>query len=87
VARWRASEAAVGIEQALSPQRRTQLQAVIPATGLEGIRAALRAAMALGEAVCVQIHAVHGWPWPDRLALRLREILGPPPDAIEPPMP
>ncbi len=87
VARWKASEAAVGIVQALSPQRRTQLQAVIPASEIEGVRAALGAAMALGEAVCAHLHDLHGWPWPERLAARLREILGPPPDAMQPPMP
>jgi hypothetical protein len=41
VARWRAGEAAVGIEQALAPQRRAQLQTVIPGRGMEGIRSAL----------------------------------------------
>jgi hypothetical protein len=87
VARWRASEAAVGIEQALSPPRRAQLQTVIPATGMDGVRTALTAAIALGEDVCVQMHAAHGWPWPERLAARLREILGPAAGVSEPPLP
>jgi hypothetical protein len=80
--RWRASEAAVGIERVLTPGRLAQLNRCIPAPGLPGVRAVLAEATTLAAEVCVSLHERHGWAWPQRFAERVRAALSTSPSAI-----
>jgi lincosamide nucleotidyltransferase len=75
VARWRASESAVGIEHVLSPQRLEQLNACIPGKGIPNLLDALRLAIGLADTVCARIHVMHGWPWPEHVAARMPALL------------
>lgn len=75
VARWRASESAVGIEHVLTPQRLEQLNTCIPGLGLPSLLQALKQAVALAEELCTHIHAIRGWPWPAQLAARMPKLL------------
>lgn len=80
-ARWRASEAAVGIEAVLSPARLAQLEGCIPGPGLEGVEAALARAAELGWLACRAGAARYARSWPEALARAILHLLGtaPPP--------
>lgn len=73
--RWQASDAAAGIERAISPSRLAQLNACIPGPEAGNLRPAMLNATRLGTSVCSALAARHGWPWPDRLAQRTLDFL------------
>jgi hypothetical protein len=70
-ARMRSTSAAVGIEQALTPERRAQLDALIPGADTASLYESFRRAVELTRQVCASLAARHGWPWPAELAARL----------------
>jgi hypothetical protein len=72
--RWRVGSAAA-VEQILTSERRSQLDACIPGADLRGLLYSMRQAARLGNAVCAGIAALRGWPWPDALAERVEELL------------
>jgi hypothetical protein len=73
--RWRASSAATAIEQALSPERRAQLDACTPGADLAGLLEAMRRTAQLGHVLCAGIAGRHGWPWPEALARQIAGLL------------
>ncbi|HET7080816.1 MAG TPA: hypothetical protein VFM49_25570 [Chloroflexia bacterium] len=81
-ARWRASEAAVGLEAGLPPERLAQLERCIPGPGLTGVEAAMARAAELGWRTCRAGAARYARPWPEQLARDILRLLGtaPPPD-------
>ena len=74
IERWQASPSAAGLEASLSPARLAQLDRCIPAPGAAELARALHEASRLAYAVCTSITSVHGWDWPDRLAIRVLEL-------------
>ena len=71
----RASQAIANIETAISPNRLAQLNACRPGPGLAGVALALHHAAELCAQVCAEVSAREGWPWPARLADRVRPLL------------
>jgi len=69
--RWRASEAAAGIADVISPARLAALNACIPGPGMIGVTRALVAAARLGRVTCAATAAREGWDWPAMLAERV----------------
>lgn len=75
VERWRASSSAVGIEQAVSPERLRRLDSCIPGPGADDLRRAfLNAALLAGDACAATAH-INDWPWPRQLAERTMALL------------
>ena len=70
-ARWVVSDAAAGIERAISPARLAALNECAPGPGMDGVVRALGAAARLGQESCAVIAAQKGWAWPDELAARI----------------
>lgn len=66
--RWTASDAADGIESAISAKRLAQLNRCIPTPDTESLAPTLRFIAELGADVCEHIAARTGQPWPDELA-------------------
>lgn len=75
VARWRASSAAVGIEQVVSPERLERLNSCIPGAGVDELRQAMLNAARLAYDVCAATARANGWAWPQRLAERTLAVL------------
>lgn len=75
VEHWQGSSAAVGIEQALSPERLTRLEACIPGPGIDELHRVLSDAALLSHEVCASIATQHRWDWPHRLSQRVRAVL------------
>ncbi len=75
-ARWVASDAAAGIERAISPARLAALHGCVPGPGMAGVVRALGAAARLGQASCGAIAAREGRAWPDKLAARVVTLYG-----------
>jgi hypothetical protein len=73
-ARLRSTSAAVDIEQALTPERLAQLNALIPGADEASLRQSFVRATELTRQVCAALAAVHGWPWPEQLATRLAAL-------------
>ena len=73
--RWAASDAADGIEAAVSAHRLRQLTQCIPGPDDRSLRAALRASAELGAEVCQGISARTGQPWPEDLAREMISLL------------
>lgn len=69
--RWRASDAAAGIEEAITPARLAALNACVPGPGMASVVRALGAAARLGQSVCAVVAAREVWAWPDELAARM----------------
>lgn len=68
IARFRASQATDGIETAVSPRRRAQLNQLIPGPGLAELHRVLQTAVAIGIELCQSIQQQKGWSWPQKLA-------------------
>jgi predicted nucleotidyltransferase len=75
VDRWNASDAAAGIDYAVTARRRAQLNSCIPGPAQADLRIALLRAAYLGTEVCSTLSVRHGWPWPGRLARRTIDLL------------
>ena len=73
--RWQASDAASGIESAISPARLAQLNRCTPGPDDDTLLPALRAVVDLGAEVCVSIAGARGLPWPEDLAATMGELL------------
>jgi hypothetical protein len=73
--RWTASDAADGIESAVSPQRLAQLQRCIPSPDAESLAPALRASAELGAEVCASIASRTGQSRPEDLAREMIRLL------------
>ncbi|HYH12414.1 MAG TPA: hypothetical protein VD789_08690 [Thermomicrobiales bacterium] len=73
--RWLASDAASGIETAISEERLARLNACIPGVDDESLLAALEAIIDLGAEVCESIASEHDLPWPADLARIMRELV------------
>jgi lincosamide nucleotidyltransferase len=82
-ARWRASEAAVGLEAVLTPERLAQLERCIPGPGLTGVQAAMTRAAELGWITCRAGAACYDRPWPEALARAILRLLGTAPPATD----
>ncbi len=80
-ARWRASEASVGIENVISPERLAQLEGCIPGPGLAGVESALARAAELGWRTCRAGAARYEQSWPEPLARTILRLLGTAPPA------
>jgi hypothetical protein len=74
--RWRATIAATAIEQVLTSERQTQLDACIAGADPRGLRDAMREAARLGSLVCAVMAENNGWSWPEALARRIEALLG-----------
>jgi hypothetical protein len=75
VERWQVLNAAVGIEDVLTPGRLAQLNACIPSAADDTLPAALRAAVDLGAEVCAALAARYGRTWPEVVARRMAAVL------------
>lgn len=73
--RWLASDAASGIETAISDERLDQLNACIPGVEDESLLVAFRAITALGVDVCQSIANAHDLEWPADLAATVHELV------------
>ena len=73
--RWQASDAAAGIERALTPSRRAELDGCVPAATVSDLRPAMFRAAELGAAVCTVLEERYGWPWPEALGTKVVDIL------------
>lgn len=69
--RCQASDAAAGIERALTASRRAELDGCIPGPNQGDLSPAMLDAARLGEAVGAGLGERHGWAWPGRLATRV----------------
>ena len=72
--RFRASHAVDGIETAVSPERLTQLNQLIPEKGMDEIIRVMHQAIAVGYDVCQAIEQKVGWQWPEKLAQQIRGL-------------
>jgi streptomycin adenylyltransferase len=75
VDRWRATSAAVQIEQAITSRRLAQLNACIPAADVASLAGAFEVAAELGRELCAALATAYGWPWPEQLAERTLVVL------------
>lgn len=73
--RWAASDAADGIETAVSPERLAQLRRCIPTPDAASLAPALRASAELGAEVCASIASRTVHPWPEELAREMLALL------------
>jgi lincosamide nucleotidyltransferase len=73
--RFRATSAAVGIEQALSGERLRRLNACIAEAGRTQLLKAFMKAGELAYEVCAATAQAHGWTWPRQLAERALTLL------------
>ncbi len=73
--RWTASDAADGIERAVSPERLAQLHRSIPTPDAESLAPALRASAELGAEVCASIASRTGQLWPEKFATEMVALL------------
>ncbi|MEJ7761906.1 MAG: hypothetical protein WKF80_03845 [Thermomicrobiales bacterium] len=76
VARWVVSDPAAGIERAISPGRLVALDRCVPGPPPADLLATVRHVADLGAEAGSAVAAREGWPWPGRLAARVRESLG-----------
>lgn len=74
-ARWAASDAASGIEDAISPERLERLNRCIPGPDPASLLPALREIVDLGADACATIATRLGTGWPEELAAEMRELL------------
>lgn len=72
--RWLASDAASGIETAVSQARLEQLSRCIPGATDDTLLPALRSIIELGAEVCASIASEHGLEWPSELASTMRKL-------------
>ncbi len=72
---WRWKQHGFGVERTLSRERLTQLDHCVPASGPDGLRAALTPTVVLAAEACVAIAAREGWPWPEELAAELTALV------------
>lgn len=70
--RWTASDAASGIERAISEDRLRQLTRCIPGPEAASLTPAFREIIALGMDTCATLAARHDVPWPEDLARTMR---------------
>lgn len=75
VDRWEGSHDADGLEASLPADRLSYLNSCIPGPSVNGLRLALSSAAAIGRDVTRALGNGRGWPWPDRLAERMVELL------------
>jgi hypothetical protein len=75
--RWAASDAAAGIEGAISTERLERLNRCIPGPDPASLLAAFREIVDLGSDACATIAARLGAAWPEELAAEMREWLSP----------
>jgi hypothetical protein len=75
VDRWAASDAAAGIEDAVSSERLVRLNRCIPGPDPSTLLPALREIVDLGAEVCAVIASRLGVAWPEALAREMRELL------------
>ncbi len=75
VDRWAASDAAAGIEEAISPERLERLNRCIPGSHPATFLPALREIVDLGADACATIASRLGVAWPEALALEVRELV------------
>lgn len=73
--RWQASDAASGIETAISDARLRQLNACIPGPDRASLIHACRNTVYLGSEVCHSIARHHGLDWPSGLAGTMQHLL------------
>jgi hypothetical protein len=75
IERWTASDAAAGIEDAVSPERLARLDHCIPGPDPASLLPALREIVDLGADTCAATATRLGVAWPDMLATEMRELL------------
>lgn len=75
VDRWAASDAAAGIEDAISPERLARLNRCIPGPDPATLLPALREIVDLGAEVCATIASRLDIAWPEALAAEMRELI------------
>ncbi|GHO73483.1 hypothetical protein KSD_12540 [Ktedonobacter sp. SOSP1-85] len=76
ISRWDANQRIKGIEQALSPEFLTRLNACLPdAASLRGMTDAIKNTATLAIEVCSNAAAQHGYVWPEVLAERVEKSL------------
>ena len=73
--RWPVASTAWNIEHLITPGRLAQLDACIPAAGVEGLRQALFRTAQLGREVCEAVTVREGWRWPEELGERVVGIM------------
>ena len=73
--RWLASDAASGIERAISADRLARLNRCIPGPDETSLLPALREIVELGADACEVLAARHGVDWPSNLAATMRALL------------
>gem|GEM_PF-794429 len=73
--RWAASDAADGIESAISKERLEQLNRCIPTPDPASLAPTLRTVAEVGADACERLAAQTGQPWPDELARQMIELL------------
>lgn len=75
IERWRASDAASGIERAIPAGRMARLNRCIPGPDEGSLVPALREMIDLGAEVCAVLAARYGVEWPSGLAATMRKLL------------
>ena len=75
--RWVASDAAAGIEDAISPERLASLNRCVPGPDPSTLLPALREIVDLGGDTCATVAARLGVAWPEALAAQMRDLLEP----------
>ncbi len=75
--RWAVASTAWNIECLIAPGRLAQLDACIPAAGVEGLRQALFRTAQLGREVCEAVAVREEWGWPEELGERVVGIMEP----------
>lgn len=73
--RWAASDAADGIETAISAGRLAQLNRCVPTADAESLAPTLRLVAEVGADVCERIASQTGQAWPDTLAREMIALL------------
>jgi hypothetical protein len=73
--RWAASDAAAGIEAAISPARLARLNRCVPGPNPASLLPALREIADLGADACATTAARIGVAWPEALATEMRDLL------------
>lgn len=74
-ARWAASDAASGIESAISPERLSRLDGCVPGPDPTTLLPAFRAIVDLGADVCAAVASHLGVVWPEELAAEMQALL------------
>ena len=74
--RWQSSDAAAGIEGAISGERLAALDRCVPGLHPSGLLEAMHHVAGLATEVGQVVAVREGWPWPGRLAKRVVESLG-----------